>query len=602
MVASFFPTPYSDETLYSLIGRYHLRSGNISFVATLNDLFNYETEVSVDLPSGISNLVKSLPKSCAITEKELINNHTHNLFYITFLPNCRRDEIYQSMIQPKGQRIHYKAGIMGSTITLNQFFKYCPMCSLEDLENHGELYWHRLHQTPGIEMCIRHNVWLMNSIVPIDSNNKYEIQIATEQNCDLTNIKEVEDIHLLNQFQSFVTNIEKLLNNSYPDKSLGWFHEIYSSRLMEKGFRNINGNIQQSHLKEAFVNYHGESFLRHLQSSVNGDKSWLSYIVRKPRKSNHPIRHLLLMDFLGLSLEDVFTPNSIFHPFGNAPWPCLNPACIHYLKDVIQTMIKDICKKTSDPLGLFECECGFKYSRRGFEKSKEDRYKISRVKEFGHVWKAELNKLIKQNLSIREMGRRLNADGKTIKRYAESNLPVTNRKSIVSEEKLILYRRKWEEIQFQYPEKSKTELRKVEPKTYYWLYTNDRDWFNLNSPKPKRNTTSRERVNWGERDNELLEKVTVQVQQLLNKEGKPTRVSRKRVGTLIGKRALLEKKLDKLPQTKEYLDSVVESTEQFRERKKEWAIQELERRGEEVRAWRVKRLVGINLEKYEDMV
>lgn len=37
---SFFPTPYEDELLYSILARYHLRSGNISYVDTNKDLFN----------------------------------------------------------------------------------------------------------------------------------------------------------------------------------------------------------------------------------------------------------------------------------------------------------------------------------------------------------------------------------------------------------------------------------------------------------------------------------------------------------------------------------------------------------------------------------
>jgi hypothetical protein len=36
----FFPTPYRDELIYSVIARYHVYSGNPGHIHTLEDLFN----------------------------------------------------------------------------------------------------------------------------------------------------------------------------------------------------------------------------------------------------------------------------------------------------------------------------------------------------------------------------------------------------------------------------------------------------------------------------------------------------------------------------------------------------------------------------------
>lgn len=35
---TFFPVPYEDEVLYSVLARYHVRSGNTSYKATMQDL------------------------------------------------------------------------------------------------------------------------------------------------------------------------------------------------------------------------------------------------------------------------------------------------------------------------------------------------------------------------------------------------------------------------------------------------------------------------------------------------------------------------------------------------------------------------------------
>lgn len=39
-MVTFFPTPYPDELLYSLVARYHNRSGNECISYTLQELYN----------------------------------------------------------------------------------------------------------------------------------------------------------------------------------------------------------------------------------------------------------------------------------------------------------------------------------------------------------------------------------------------------------------------------------------------------------------------------------------------------------------------------------------------------------------------------------
>ena len=73
---------------------------------------------------------------------------------------------------------------------------------------------------------------------------------------------------------------------------------------------------------------------------------------------------------------------------------------------------------------------------------------------------------------------------------------------------------------------------------------------------------------------------------------KPVRITVSKIGTTIGLKALLEKHLDKLPQTKAYLESVTETVEEFQIRRIEWAIRELDRRGEEKKDWKILRLAG----------
>jgi hypothetical protein len=207
------------------------------------------------------------------------------------------------------------------------------------------------------------------------------------------------------------------------------------------------------------------------------------------------------------------------------------------------------------------------------------------------------------------------ADPATVKKYARKlglqtfweernngeNSERTENKAIPDEaHKREQYRNAWILLQQQYPEKGKKELRLICKSVYTWLYRNDRQWLNDNSPQ-KRYVYVNKRVDWEQRDQELLSKVKNAVQELLDAEDKPKRISISSIGSMLGVRALLEKHLDKLPTTKAYIESVAESDKDFRIRRVQWAIKALEEEHQEVKAWRILKKAGIREEFVEEV-
>ena len=120
----------------------------------------------------------------------------------------------------------------------------------------------------------------------------------------------------------------------------------------------------------------------------------------------------------------------------------------------------------------------------------------------------------------------------------------------------------------------------------------DLAWLNANSPKPKKPKSSVDRVDWSVRDNEILDRVQSAVDKMLM-ENKPVRITVGKIGTTLGCKALLEKHLDKLPQTRKYLDAVKENVEDFQIRRIQWAIAELNNNGEDIKEWKILRLAGL---------
>jgi len=262
-----FPTPYPNELLYNVLGRYHLRSGNIFWKHTLEDLFGKRTvSATAFLPSGIRSLIERLPENTTIDEQTLVDRNTLFPFYTKLLPKEKASSIYEAMLSDDGRKIYMQSGIMASSIPQNKYFKYCSACLRDDA--YGELYWQRLHQLPGKLICLKHRLWLEDSSVPITSSNKHSFILPNEGNCDLTKENAVDgDSQQL--YLDFLVQAEWLLNGRAEYKTFTHFTEFYRKHLIEKGFASINGKVNQRRLHEAFRDFYSDRFIGSLSELIS---------------------------------------------------------------------------------------------------------------------------------------------------------------------------------------------------------------------------------------------------------------------------------------------------------------------------------------------
>lgn len=84
----FFPTPYPDELWYSVICRYHIRSGNPSVKYSIRELYGANhINVPVELCGALSPLLDALPTK-DLTAKDIIMQHTLYPYYTRFFSMC----------------------------------------------------------------------------------------------------------------------------------------------------------------------------------------------------------------------------------------------------------------------------------------------------------------------------------------------------------------------------------------------------------------------------------------------------------------------------------------------------------------------------------
>jgi hypothetical protein len=600
----WFPTPYHDELLYSVLARYHVWSGNTSPKMTTEELFEKRTVRSVwDLPANLNVLLSQLGSYW--NANQLINNHTMYPYYSAFLLPKQAKQVKKSMLVNKGSTIHTRIGVAASNVKVKTNLWVCSDCIKEDMGAYGETYWRRVHQAPGVFVCPKHVTVLEETTVSVKAQNQHEFIFATP---DVERTK--VDLNGLNkeEFQLLIMvakTTESLLNNTHLQKTDNTLREKYLTLLKQKGYASIKGFIKRDKLYRSFGVTFSDLSLELLQSRVLFEESdWLTMIFQKHRKSFHPIRHLLVMMFLETDFDHLFGKKE-YLPFGKGPWLCLNVACPNLHKPVVKDITVTICYDTRKPVGTFRCDCGFVFSRRGPDKDKDVQYRIGTIKDYGHVWKAKLTELVNEGNSLNDISREMQADRATIKKYASElelkvpwKLPKVVKENVsesLEDYELQLNERKnkWLDLQEKYPEKSKTELRKMVPDVYAFLYRNDLDWLNTHSPVKKRIQTPYQRVDWEKRDKELLKQVKKLVLNWDKDAEKPIKKTVTSIGRKINELSLLQKKADKLPKTMDYIDKVSEEIVSFQKRRVECTLEKLRKENEPILEWKVYKQAGL---------
>ncbi|HEY9694165.1 MAG TPA: TnsD family Tn7-like transposition protein [Oculatellaceae cyanobacterium] len=595
---SFFPDPYPDEILYSVCARYQDRVRYPNNAATIQELFGSGSAIaSIDLPNRLSYLIKILPPGHCYTIDRLIDEHTLLPFYLPFLPQARQTLLREDMKGTEISVIHRRAGIMASRVKQPDWLKFCPVCVQEDRNQFGEAYWHRLHQVPGVEICPNHCAILHNSHVRARYRENNQKFIAADQVISNTgailsiNCSKSSEQLLLN----FAKNVQWLLSKTSIISELEKVRKRYQSLLAEKGLATYSGIIRLQQLVKTFKNCYPTELLQNLQSELDeqNEQNWLVRLVRNKKGVQHPLRHLLLIDFLGFTAEEFFHLSEESQPFGQGKWLCLNPICDYFHQPVITEHWIHHDSHNGNPLGVFTCPyCQFTYQRKGSDKTPEDQFRISRVKLYGAIWDNVLKTLWEDpTLSMTEVAEKLGFDWRTVQKQAVrlnlcfprpgptarmTNLLVSplqeSQGKQTSLQKIESYREEWLEIRKTYPEKGRRQLQHDFRRVYTWLRRNDLEWLEKQLPVRKaKKLPSSYGVNWAERDCQLVREVKLSAERLKKVSGRPLHITVSSIGRDIGQKTLLQQQLHKLPLTAQAITEVVEAQEQFVIRRIWWA-------------------------------
>lgn len=301
---TFFPMPYSDELLYSTIARYHILSGNTLYCQTAEDLFGFRrARSSVVMPLRMGLLGKRTAPF-GISMDDLIG-HTLYPYYTAFQTESLCQEINALQIKNESVSISAKMGAVGDTNIIPKHLRFCPQCYAEAQRRHGEGYWSRLHQTPGVLVCDQHGCLLLETQVPYYDSKTNVYETASPSVIFPAICQSPLSPLGLQQAENIAADIRYLYGHYKQIRTAFAKHNYTCSKLLiillqKKGLATECGHIRLNSFLSQFYAFFDADLMARLGLSCDptSKRPWMVSMCRHTKKSFHPIRYILMARFL----------------------------------------------------------------------------------------------------------------------------------------------------------------------------------------------------------------------------------------------------------------------------------------------------------------
>lgn len=304
---SNFPAPYPNELIYSVIARYAVHNGILSPKYLTEELFNNRNLTpTYDLPSHLDRVASYLPDH--YDALILINQHTLLPIYQPFQPDTVMRYAVQALRGEQYQSLHTKLGKNASRIKAVSFFRFCPHCWQEQMQQYGEVYWKCSWQITGYEYCTRHQQSLSVSSMSCNGIDRkfYFAHLNTLKDSSQL----VFNLQDVNHHIELAGLIEELLahSTSISVQDFSTLSDTYFLLLKDRDLLLNRKNINYEKVRQLVVDYWGESFLQYYQlGDLSSENCWLKNICRKHRKAFSYLEHLIVLKALVPEQSPIYT-------------------------------------------------------------------------------------------------------------------------------------------------------------------------------------------------------------------------------------------------------------------------------------------------------
>lgn len=282
--------PFPGETVYSLVSRYHLLSGNANESASYSALYSSRrARINAYLPSHLQRTGHYF----GLSPEALLWNHTLYPLFASFITPKRAQELKRAMFLNFGSHVGEKAGLPQSKLKFTTGHKHCPVCLAEDLKQIGVGYFRNSHQLPGVNACPTHESQLFCTAISDFSLDRSLILPRSDMNALPADNASVE----LSRFGASV--VQQLQTRQLlPD-----YRRAYRIQLNKKGLLTKNGNVRIRRVIPALKTHWATLEKTYTHQFECPDQllkfEFVGPLLRaKTHFPTHPIKHLLFAEWL----------------------------------------------------------------------------------------------------------------------------------------------------------------------------------------------------------------------------------------------------------------------------------------------------------------
>lgn len=305
-MVAYFPVPYDDELLYSVIARYGVHQGIQAGRELINDLFGSNNAAAVvDFPGHLQALYQHINHLIQYTPIDWIQKHTLYPAYFLFLPDERCKQIIASAKSEQAGNIHTRIGAAAFNVKVPRLLKICKECYQAQWQEFGEPYWQRTLQMPGEYLCPIHKIYLYETDLPYHPAGKFNFIPATK--AKLTKQLSIDvsgDIKV--KLTQLSLNISDLFQINFTEtnslaKWTGYYRQLASSN----GYMH-NTRVDHTRVRQQVESYWTPGLFMYLGIPLGNPSNWLVQLFRKHRKGIHYLCHLMVWQAFKKKPQGVF--------------------------------------------------------------------------------------------------------------------------------------------------------------------------------------------------------------------------------------------------------------------------------------------------------
>lgn len=293
-----------DETLFSLVSRIHSMSGHEEDWRTSSLLFGTQhAGIHHDLPNQITAFANRTGNRLG-TAVTIARERTLLRYFGRFLSDSDEQEAVLALSGNTVANLKFSLGLLTSRFRANHPLKACVSCMAADVLKHGWAYWHMEHQFPGVWWCHTHGGPLRESLLKSTGVGRFlwhlpSMNSLREWSHEFQAGAESAEIPLSSLAR---VTTELIAGSNISELKAYYLYQTYRVELARRGWLTDGGSLRLAELATSFLEYSRRirflPELATLPTTISESKVQIGRLLRPMRSGTHPLRHILLIDWL----------------------------------------------------------------------------------------------------------------------------------------------------------------------------------------------------------------------------------------------------------------------------------------------------------------